>query len=78
MRMVNFCTAASPFSRAMTHISTWWARGQDNQSIILRKERDGENSIRTSSVKGRKALINHYIPSSIHTANTTDSFIQFS
>lgn len=39
MRMVNFWTAANPFSRAITHVSTCWARGQDSQSIILQGNR---------------------------------------
>lgn len=39
MRIVNFWTAASPFSRAMTQVSTCWARGQESQSIILYREK---------------------------------------
>lgn len=40
IRIVNFWTAASPFSRAMTHVSTCWARGQESQSIILHKQKN--------------------------------------
>lgn len=39
MRMVNFWTAASPFSRAMTQMSTCWANGQESQSIILKRHK---------------------------------------
>lgn len=35
MRMLNFFTAAKPFSSAMIHLSMFFPRGQDTQSIIL-------------------------------------------
>lgn len=35
IKMLNFLTAARPFSRAMIHLSMFFPRGQDTQSIIL-------------------------------------------
>lgn len=39
MRIVNFWTAASPLSRAMTQVSTCCARGHESQSIILDRQK---------------------------------------
>ena len=35
IKMLNFLTAARPFSSAMIHLSMFFPRGQDTQSIIL-------------------------------------------
>lgn len=43
IKIVNFWTAASPFRRAITHVSTCWANGQDSQSIILKKTKTKHN-----------------------------------
>lgn len=35
IKMLNFLTAARPFSSAMIHLSMFFPKGQDTQSIIL-------------------------------------------
>lgn len=35
IKMLNFLTAAKPFSSAMIHLSMFFPKGQDTQSIIL-------------------------------------------
>lgn len=74
IKMLNFLTAARPFSRAMIHLSMFFPRGQDTQSIILVRgvtvtQGHGrpKSQSKGSPGAGHKVLIHTCIPRSVGT-----------
>lgn len=74
IKMLNFLTAARPFSRAMIHLSMFFPRGQDTQSIILVRgvtvtqgQGRPKSQIKGSPGTGRKVLTHACTPGSVGT-----------